>query len=265
MPQTLTIPEIKIAIDDCWNVGARGLVPFVWGPVGIGKSESVEQQAAFRQGNIATVSMSKLKDGASAMAAFRDIRLSMFDPVDLRGLPSIDAGVTVWNRPAIWPTDATRETVIFFDEFDRAPLSVVNAALQIVLNRRIGEHVLPDSVRIVAAGNGATDRGTNKLPGASANRFLHLYAAYDPAATRDHFRAGTVDPVIAAFLHLRPALGHIDAMRADAATNAVTKRAVEAIQAQGHAFPTPRAWESVSGLIGLPAARRKPLIRWSSV
>jgi hypothetical protein len=238
----MRIPELKTAIADAFDAN---LVPFAWGPPGIGKSQAVKQIADARG------------------AAFLDIRLSMFDPVDLRGLPSILNGETVWNRPAIWPRETGRETVLFFDEFDRAPGSVVNAALQIVLDRRIGEHALPDSVRIVAAGNGATDKGTNRLPGAAANRFLHLSAEYDASATRDHFNAIGVAPEIAAFLHLRPMLGHIDALRAHAATQAADaslKAIAAGLGKDSQAWPSPRAWECVSSVMTLPSDRRAPLV-----
>lgn len=230
----MRIPELKTAIADAFDAN---LVPFAWGPPGIGKSQAVKQIADARG------------------AAFLDVRLSMFDPVDLRGLPSILNGETVWNRPAIWPRETGRETVLFFDEFDRAPGSVVNAALQIVLDRRIGEHALPDSVRIVAAGNGATDKGTNRLPGAAANRFAHLFAEYDASATRDHFTAIGAPAEIVAFLHLRPMLGHIDALRAHAATqtaDASLKAIAAGLGKDAQAWPSPRAWESVGAIMRLP-------------
>lgn len=217
----MRIPELKTAVADALDAD---IPAFVWGAPGIGKSEAVEQVARERN------------------AAFIDIRLSMFDPVDLRGLPSILDGATIWNRPAIWPSDPTRETILFFDEMDRAPLAVLNAALQIVLNRRIGEHALPDSVRIVAAGNGRTDKGTNKLPGAAANRFAHFYAEFDPAAMREHFNAIGVDPLIVAFNHLRPALGYTKPGEGE------------------DAYATPRQWERVNRVMHLPDSRRAPLV-----
>lgn len=218
----MRIPELKTAIADCLTAD---IAAYVEGAPGIGKSEAIAQVARERG------------------AAFVDIRLSMFDPVDLRGLPTFDAnGNTAWARPAIWPADTSRETILLFDELDRAAPAVLNSALQIVLDRRIGEHALPDCVRIVAAGNGATDRGTNKLPGALANRFLHLAAEFDPAAMREHFNAIGVHPLIVAFNHLRPETGY-------------------SAPAQGEKqFATPRQWERVNRVIDLPDARRMPLI-----
>jgi hypothetical protein len=65
--------------------------------------------------------------------------------------------------------------VLFLDELNSAPPSVQAAAYQLVLNRRIGQYILPDNVRIVAAGNRETDRGvTYRMPAPLANRFRHI-------------------------------------------------------------------------------------------
>ncbi|WP_192242628.1 MoxR family ATPase [Mesorhizobium silamurunense] len=182
-----------------------------------------------------------------------DIRLSTFDPVDLRGLPAIVDGLTKWLRPAIWPAlDATEETILFFDEMDRAAPAVANAALQIVLERRIGEHVLPACVRIVAAGNGETDRtGTQKISSAQANRFTHLYAVADAEATAAHLARKGTHPAMPAFLRFR---GH--------ATADGKPGLIHGAPMPGEkAFPSPRAWEKVAGFIHLPAPQRSRLTR----
>lgn len=199
--------------------------PMLWGAPGIGKSELVAAIAADRGADL------------------RDIRLSMFDPVDLRGLPAIVGGLTQWIRPAIWPTDDTRETVLFFDEIDRAAPAVMSAAMQIVLDRRVGEHVLPDSVRVIAAGNGRTDRtGTNKMPSALANRFCHLDVTAD-SETWARWAAGAgVDPAIVAFVRFRPALLIGEAAPTD------------------RTFPSPRAWVRAGRLMNLPDHIRHALI-----
>ncbi len=190
---------------------------FLWGAPGIGKSDVVKQIADTRGAHIV------------------DIRLSMFDPVDLRGLPTIKGDETIWLRPAIWPKDDTKETILFFDEMDRAAPSVQSAALQIVLNRRIGEHVLPPSTRIVAAGNGTTDRvGTNRTSAAGDNRFAHIYVEPDAEAWRAWAVGAGVHPLVVAFVAFRPNLLH-DMTARDA-----------------RSFPTPRTWETVAKFVDAP-------------
>lgn len=215
------LPEI---IEDVNALIDADAPAWVWGMPGIGKSEAVAQIAKARG------------------AALTDIRLSTFDPVDLRGLPTVDGALTRWLRPAIWPTDPHRETILFFDEMDRAATAVANAALQIVLDRRIGEHILPSTVRIVAAGNGATDaRTTNKIGGAQANRFTHLYADCDAPAAAAHWAKIGLDPALVAFIRFRPQLIATTAQQGE------------------HAFASPRAWAKVAGFMHLPDAQRHRL------
>ncbi len=189
----------------------KDMPAFLWGDVGIGKSESVEAIAQ------------------KHCADLLDIRLSMFDPVDLRGLPTIQNGETVWLKPAIWPKDDSRPTFLFFDEFDRASPAVQSAALQIVLNRRIGEHKLPGNVRIIAAGNGNTDRvGTQRTSAAGNNRFAHIQAEADLDSWRKWAATSGLHPMVIAFISFRPELLH--------------KRGDK----NAKSFPTPRAWSSVA-------------------
>lgn len=199
---------------------------FLWGDPGVGKSSLVRELAK------------------AAGAIVIDIRLSMFDPVDLRGLPAIVDDKTVWLRPAFWPEHDGTLIYLFFDEMDRAPAAVKNAALQIVLDRRIGEHVLPDSVRIFAAGNGASDRGFAAAMGTALNnRFAHIEMQSDLAAWCAWADRSGVHPAIVAFLEMRGAEKGIF-------------HEMEPGRDQ-KAFPTPRNWERIAKVISAPAGIRR--------
>ena len=116
---------------------------FLWGPPGIGKSELVAQI------------------GADAGREVIDIRLALWEPTDIKGIPYYNAeqGKMVWAPPAELPTDPESTAIIFIDELNSAPPAVQAAAYQLVLNRRVGTYVLPKGVDIVAAGNRDGDRG----------------------------------------------------------------------------------------------------------
>lgn len=201
---------------------------FVWGPPGVGKSvmmKAIAKALGYR---------------------IIDIRLSMFESVDLRGIPFADVVnmVTVWLRPQLWNIGAGEKVLIFFDEMDRGAVSVANAALQIVLDRCIGEHVLPDSVRIAAAGNGKTDRtGTNKIGSAHANRFTHLYAVADAEAAAKHWLDIGVDAILPAFIRFRPLLIQTEPVAGE------------------HAFATARQWESCADFLDCPADEMSDLVK----
>lgn len=139
---------------------------FLWGPPGSGKSELVQDIGDSEElGNTLVI----------------DMRLALFEPTDLRGYPAPDIanGKMVWLPPADLPSAelaAQYDTVIvFMDELNSAAPSVQAAGYQLILNRRIGQYVLPDNVVLIAAGNRETDKGvTYRMPKPLENRFIHF-------------------------------------------------------------------------------------------
>ena len=66
------------------------------------------------------------------------------------------------------------KAILFLDELSAAVPEVQNAALQLVLDRRVGEYNLPDDVPIIAAGNREDDSAfVNPMSAPLANRFCH--------------------------------------------------------------------------------------------
>jgi len=140
---------------------------FLWGPPGIGKSDIVEQVTK-------TFSNSHLID----------IRLSLWDPTDIKGIPYFDSNNVkmAWGAPSELPDEEMAaqydNIVLFLDEMNSASPAVQAAAYQLILNRRVGTYKLPDNVIIVAAGNRESDKGvTYRMPAPLANRFIHLELA----------------------------------------------------------------------------------------
>lgn len=140
---------------------------FIWGPPGIGKSDTVADIA---------------HSGLSGNNYLIDLRLALMEPTDLRGFPwrNPETNSMEWAPPADLPSQEFAEQydniVLFLDELNSAPPSVQAAAYQLILNRRIGQYNLPDNVIIVAAGNRENDRGvTYRMPAPLADRFRHVY------------------------------------------------------------------------------------------
>jgi len=136
---------------------------FLWGPPGIGKSEIVHQI------------------GNDLDAHVTDIRLSLWEPTDIKGIPYFNSNenTMVWAPPAELPTEEFAKKhkyiILFLDEMNSAAPAVQAAAYQLILNRKIGTYKLPDNVLIVAAGNRDADKGvTYRMPAPLANRFVHL-------------------------------------------------------------------------------------------
>jgi hypothetical protein len=157
--------DAKRAIQKCFNK-QRPL--FLWGPAGIGKSDIVKQI------------------GEDIGAHVIDIRLSLWEPTDIKGVPYFDSnsGKMLWAPPSELPDEEMakehKKIILFLDEMNSAPGSTQAAAYQLILNRRIGTYRLPDNVVIVAAGNREADRGvTYRMPAPLSNRFIHLELRVD--------------------------------------------------------------------------------------
>ena len=66
-------------------------------------------------------------------------------------------------------------TYCFLDELTAALPSVQAAAYQIALDRKLGEHHLPDNTFVIAAGNREEDYSVAyEMPHALKNRFMHI-------------------------------------------------------------------------------------------
>src|SRR6056300_957155 len=141
---------------------------FLWGPPGIGKSDIIHQIGDYMDAHVI------------------DIRLSLWEPTDIKGIPyySANDNKMVWASPSELP-DAElaakhKAIILFLDEMNSAAPAVQAAAYQLILNRKVGTYALPDNVYIVAAGNREADKGvTYRMPAPLANRFVHLELAVD--------------------------------------------------------------------------------------
>ena len=112
-------------------VAARRPV-FIWGGPGVGKSSVVKQLAE------------------TLNVPLQDVRALLLDPVDLRGLPFLGSdGRSKWATPEFLPQNGTG--ILFLDELNAAPAMVQASCYQLVLDRKLGEYVLPDGWAIIAA------------------------------------------------------------------------------------------------------------------
>ena len=141
---------------------------FLWGPPGIGKSDIIKQL------------------GTELEAHVIDVRLSLWEPTDIKGIPYFDSvnETMKWAPPSELPSKEFaanhKNIILFLDEMNSAAPAVQAAAYQLILNRRVGTYELPDNVSIVAAGNRETDKGvTFRMPAPLANRFVHLEMTVD--------------------------------------------------------------------------------------
>lgn len=185
----------------------------VWGPPGVGKSSGIHQSA----------------DEQSI--DFIDLRLGLLESIDLRGLPVTKGDAVKWVLPSFLPRKG--KGIVFLDEFVQASPSIMSAASQLILDRRVGEYVLPDGWVVWAAGNRKSDRAsTNSMPTHIANRFVHLYIEVSFEEWVAWALTHDIDIRVIAYLKWRPAMLH----QFDP-------------QQKGEAFQTPRSWEFASNML----------------
>ena len=146
----------------------------LWGPAGVGKSDSVKQLAK------------KLSCLTGKRVKITDLRLSLFTPSDILGVPFVmrEDSTTTWATPKVFVMDDSDEliNILFLDELSSASEDVQKAAYQICLDRRAGEYDFPDNCIVIAAGNRLTDMSISyKMSKALCNRLDHLdvYADYE--------------------------------------------------------------------------------------
>jgi len=190
---------------------------FVWGAPGIGKSSIVKQIAKEKE------------------MEFLDLRLSLLDPTDLKGIPFFNAQTQegVWAKPSFLPSDPDSRGILFLDEINTAPPAVQASAYQLILDRKVGEYELPKGWSIVAAGNRENDRGVvYKMPPPLANRFVHFEMEVDFDDWKAWaYRVGIESAIIGYLAYDKSMLFTFDPTSNE------------------KAFATPRSWEYVDSIV----------------
>ena len=195
----------------------RKLPVFIWGAPGIGKSSIVKQIAAEQD------------------LEFLDLRLSLLDPTDLKGIPFFNAATNegVWAKPSFLPSGKDSKGILFLDEINTAPPAVQASAYQLVLDRKVGEYELPEGWSIIAAGNRENDRGiVYKMPPPLANRFVHFEMEVDFDDWKAWAYSMKIESSIIAYLAYDKSM----LFTFDATSNEKS-------------FATPRSWEYVDSIV----------------
>ncbi len=197
----------------------------LWGPPGVGKSQAVRQIGK------------EIEENTGKRVEITDVRLLLFNPIDLRGIPTAneDKTLAVWLKPQIFQMDEGEDTVniLFLDEISAAPQSVQAAAYQITLDRVVGEHKLPENCIVIAAGNRTTDKSVAfRMPKALANRLMHIDVEGSFGSWKKWAVKSGINHKVIGFLSFRQS--HL--MCFDPANEDL-------------AFATPRSWEMVSSLL----------------
>lgn len=197
----------------------------LWGAPGVGKSQGVRQVGK------------KIEEKTGKRVVITDVRLLLFNPVDLRGIPTsnVEKTLAVWLKPKIFQMDESEDVVnvLFLDEISAAPQSVQASAYQITLDRTVGEHTLPENCIVIAAGNRVTDRSVAyNMPKALANRLCHMEIVSDHKSWHNWAVKNGVNKMVLGYIGNNPNM----LMDFESSCDELS-------------FPTPRSWEMVSNIL----------------
>ena len=196
---------------------------FLSGPMGVGKSQGVQALAE------------RLEAETGKTVTLTDIRLLLFSPVDLRGIPTVNESRTAsrWLLPEIFRLDPSPDVIniLFLDELSSCTPAVQAAAYQIVLDHRVGEHRLPENTYVIGAGNRMIDKSVvYKMPKALANRLTHFEVEVSVDEWCDWAVVNGIDHRIVSYIRFK--------------NDMLIKSETDDL-----AFPTPRSWEMASRYI----------------
>jgi hypothetical protein len=170
---TSTLDVIRLGVLICFEMTKQGtpLVPVIWGRVGCGKSQLMQQIASYLGYELF------------------DLRTSDKDPTDIGGTPVPNTDTKTleyyvsnnlipfkqYDEKGNYIKPKRKGAILFLDEKDRATIEVGNSCLQLDLDRTINGKELDDDVFVCGAGNADSDIGTTPLSSAAATRLIHFF------------------------------------------------------------------------------------------
>ena len=221
-------------LDEILDVHYRTKIPlFLLGYAGTGKSQHIRRWAERKAKELGkNFQDNPKKFDPENDFLFLDFRASQIEPSDIRGLPFPDDGHVTWKIPDFLPEGEKAEGVIFLDELNHAPPSVLHALYQLILDRKVGEsYKLPDGILVIGAGNYASeDEFLTDMPAPLRNR-MSIYELGKPSVDEwvEWAVQNNIDSRIIAFLKKFPQYLH-----------------TWSDEGNPYVFATPRSWERVS-------------------
>ena len=183
-------------------------------PPGVGKSEMVYQAAA------------------EAGLPCRSLLGTQIAPEDVSGIPRIIGERSVFCPPRVLLPENPEPFCLFLDELPACAPDVQKAFYSLLLERRLGEHALPQGTWVVAAGNRMQDRAlVRAMSSALVNRVTILHLRVDADEWLAWAAKNSIREDVRAFISYMP----------DALMRPVPSEPVP--------FSTPRAWSLLSSAL----------------
>jgi ATPase family associated with various cellular activities (AAA) len=220
---------IESAKEMCRIFREKDIPVYLHGAPGVGKSDAGRQLAT------------------EAKIGFKDIRVGTMLPEDLTGIPvpDLEKRVATWLRAEFWPEESRdgKEGIIVFDELSDANRQLQSCIYRVILDRQIGDYVLPPGWWPMAAGNRREDRAAaQSVSTALANRFAHIHIRADAECWLQWANVNNIDPMLIGLINFRKNLLH-------------SMEGADLL-----AFPSPRSWARASKVFDQPAGLRFRLV-----
>lgn len=213
--ETVTLGQARDILE-C--MARRHSVLLLSGP-GVGKSDIVYQSAA------------------AAGLPCRSLVGTQIAPEDVSGIPRIVGERSVFCPPRVLLPEKPEPFCLFLDELPACAPDVQKAFYALLLERRLGEHPLPEGSWVVAAGNRAEDRSlVRALSSALVNRVIVLQVRVDVSEWLAWARQEKVRPDVIAFIEAHP------------------ERLQRPVPERPAPFSTPRAWTALARALDLTEA-----------
>ncbi|MEZ4773551.1 MAG: AAA family ATPase [Bacteroidia bacterium] len=210
--ETITLSQAKSLIR---TLAGKESILLLSAP-GVGKSDIVRQAA--------------LEEGLEC----RSLLGTQIAPEDVSGIPKIINERSVFCPPRILLPENPEPFCLFLDEFPAAAPDVQKALYALLLERRLGEHKLPEGTWIVAAGNRQEDRAlVRQMSSALVNRTFIFQVRVDVKEWLIWAQENKIRREILSFIAFFP----------EALMRNVPNEPVP--------FSTPRAWASLSNALDL--------------
>jgi hypothetical protein len=156
------------------------------------------------------------------------LELTVTPPQELLGLPHVEEGESKYAKPSFWPK--TENGLLILEDLPHALPAIQAMGMSLILEGRVGPHVLPEGWKIIGTGNRAQDgAGAYTMPTATASRMVHVTLDPDVNAWRQWAISAGIHEDIVGLLGLRPDLLH-----------KLTRKTPT--------WPSPRTWEMASKL-----------------
>jgi Bacterial RNA polymerase, alpha chain C terminal domain len=188
-------------------------------PPGVGKSDTVAQAAL------------------EADLPCRSLLGTQIAPEDVSGIPRIVGERSVFCPPRVLLPENPAPFCLFLDELPACTPDIQKAFYSLLLERRLGEHRLPEGTWVVAAGNRLEDRAlVRSLSSALINRVIILQVRVDVGEWLAWAREHGVRADVVKFIEENPS------------------RLIRPVPSQPLPFSTPRAWTSLAHALDLAEA-----------